>query len=309
MNLTFMDIPDDPADLAGWLERRLAGLDLAALVAELAAVHGGAGAAPSLDELLGGHRDAVLRGGLGALPRDRLGQLLRHPACLPELQELVLTAGGPHWDLLTRETAELSEVARRGERRLSAFLGGPAVQASEERRAVRPTAPWYRRPWVVSLATAAAVLVVVYSVPVLRPPAPPPGTGAVAVVPTPAAPEGWGWGRTGAIVQEGGPAAYLNKLADAAGEWFNKRPEESAALAKRVGEMRQGCSALIFAAHQPLSDEDRRWLVGRCRGWAAQLDRQQEALEAGRPIAVVRAEADATVRQIVEVLKTRAEGL
>ena len=54
MNLIALEIPEDPALLPGWLEEHLVSTDLAALVAELEAVHGqhGGEPVPSLDEAL-----------------------------------------------------------------------------------------------------------------------------------------------------------------------------------------------------------------------------------------------------------------
>ena len=69
-------------------------------------------------------------------------------------------------------------------------------------------------------------------------------------------------------------------LPSAASDWFKKRPEEPAAVAKRITEFRQGCSMLILAKHAPLSPEDRQWLVERCRLWARKLDDHLVALEA-----------------------------
>ena len=62
MKVIALEIPDDPAALPGWLERRMVGLDLAALAAELEAIHGPEppGTLESLDALLGDRRDAVL---------------------------------------------------------------------------------------------------------------------------------------------------------------------------------------------------------------------------------------------------------
>jgi hypothetical protein len=308
MKLLLMDIPEDPTALAGWLERQLMGPDLRALVAELAAVHGSAGdVAPG--DLLGEHRETVLVRGLGTLPAEVLRQLLRQPGELLHLQEQILTEGWPYWLRLAGQSEELAGLARRGERRLEEIWGEPAPAVLPLRR---PGVAWYRRPWFASLATAAAVLIVVYFWP--RPPGPvpppiPPDGGQVVVNPPTGAPAGWGWDRPGALPQDAKPADYLNRLADAAEEWSKQRSDDAAGLAKRIGEMRQGCSTLIFAEHKPLSDEDRRWLVRFCKRWASELDKERAALEAGQPVAQVRAEADATVRQIVEVLRTRAESL
>jgi hypothetical protein len=99
MNALVLDMPDDPTEQAPWLDRKLVGPDLAALVAELDAVHGRAQPAPqpppALDTLLGGNRRAVLQRGLSVLPRPALGMLLRHPRLLLELQEAILLQGAP----------------------------------------------------------------------------------------------------------------------------------------------------------------------------------------------------------------------
>jgi hypothetical protein len=305
MNLILMDIPDDPAALAGWLERRLVGPDLAALVAELSAVHGSAGS-PGPAGLLDEYREAILARGLGALPAAAVGQLLRRPAALLDLQELVLAEGGPYWQRLAAQSAAFAESADRGRRRLEAILDADGPAGVAELR--RPAVPWYRRPWVVSLATAAAVLLVVYLVRRSSEPLPH-EREQVEVKPPPAAPPVWGWEKPGALREDGPAPAYLRRLADAAEEWSDKRPDDAAALARRIGELRQGCSLLIFAEHKPLAAVDRDWLVRRCRRWAEQLDRQQAALEAGQPVAQVQAEADEIVKQIVKVLRTRAVSL
>src|SRR4051794_29689530 len=103
MNLSIATIPDDPADLAGWLERRLVGLDLGALVTELSAIHRPAPPARStLREVLDGRLDQVRASGLGCLTRDQLRLLLTRPGLLLELQEEVLSAGAPYWDQIAR---------------------------------------------------------------------------------------------------------------------------------------------------------------------------------------------------------------
>jgi hypothetical protein len=97
MKLISLEIPDEAAKLAGWLESQLVGLNLTALVAELEAVHGfGQGLAEpplSLETILGNQRDAVVAQGLGSLSQERLGQLLRHPRLLLDLQELIVSSG------------------------------------------------------------------------------------------------------------------------------------------------------------------------------------------------------------------------
>src|SRR5262249_28459122 len=74
-----------------------------------------------------------------------------------------------------------------------------------------------------------------------------------------------------------------------------------------IAEFRKGCSALIFAPHRPLSPDDRKWLVERCRAWAEKVDKHLTALEAGGEPIRVRAEMDATVKTLIEKLRERAQ--
>jgi len=105
------------------------------------------------------------------------------------------------------------------------------------------------------------------------------------------------------------PGVYLDRLADAAGEWFKKRPDDPNALARRIGEFRQGCSVLILSPHKPLAAQDRAWLVEKCRAWAAKLDAHLAALEGGASAAQVRDEADATINKLIAALRERAQAL
>ena len=79
MKLVALEIPDDPALLLGWLEGHLVNRDLAALVAELEAVHGEQPDNFSLTDVLRDRRDAVLSRGLASLPAEGLKSLLRNP--------------------------------------------------------------------------------------------------------------------------------------------------------------------------------------------------------------------------------------
>jgi hypothetical protein len=275
MKTVVLTIPDDPAQAAAWLERQLVGLELRRLVAELAAVHGGPRpGGTTLPVLLKDHVRGVCEGGLARLPRDVLQQLLTQPALLLELQDLVLTRGGDYWDGVARSSEAVRERVEKGRELLTAGRGAsrPAKQSSAP-SVIR--VPWHRRPWVVSLTTAAAVLLVVaggyQAYQAWNPP---------SSVPTPA--PGWGWSRPDALPQGLDRSAYLGRLADAAEEWFNKRPEDAPGVARRIGEFRQGCSVLLLAEHPSLPPEDRAWLLERCRTWAAKLDQHLIVLEAVR---------------------------
>jgi hypothetical protein len=297
MKLHALDIPDDPARVPRWLERHLVGLDLAELVAELEAVHGPTAASPMLGEVLGSRREAVLASGLSALPPHAIGQLLRRPRLLLELQEMVLASGGGYWNRVGPPSDELASRVERGRRSLPALLSGASPGAAPAGPILTPARPvaWYRHPAFVSLATAASVLALVVVHERTRP-----------VAPITSASVGWGWSRPGALPQDQPPASYLDHLADAAEDWFQTRPDDPLALARRIAEFRQGCSVLILAPHRPLSPADRAWLIEKCRAWAAKLDANLAAVEAGEDPLRVRDEADATIQGLIGALRERA---
>lgn len=294
MKLHAMTVPDDPTQLAGWLEQQLLGPDLGALVAELTAVHGTA-AGPGLEEVLGSSAPPLKESGLAGLPAEKLRLLLAHPRLLLELQEWLLATESPYWEQVVAAVAPLEAAMERG-RRLAMFRQAPPAPPRLHRPEELPRGrAWYRQSWFASLATAAAVLLAVLGYQRFSPKS--------GVIPVETA---WGWNKPGALSQEGPSDAYLNRLADGAAEWFNDKPEKPAELAKRIGELREGCSQLILAQHQPLSAADRLWLIDNCRRWGAQLDKERDALEAGADARQVREQTDTTVRELVDALRKRA---
>ncbi len=306
MKLIALEIPEDQAATTGWLERQLLGLDLAALVAELEAAHGPADQALSLERLLGERRDAILARGLEALPPDRLRQLLLRPRLLLDLQEMIVVSGGPFWQKLAASAAMGPEQRLALDRSWSAIvpaLTGEVNSATPERvGSAAPRRSVLKFPWrgLISLAAAAAILLGVFIV--VRGPG---GGGRQPQVGL-AARSGWGWNRPDALPQNLPAGAYLTHLADAAQEWFNKRPDDSLELSRRIAEFRQGCSVLILSPHRSLSAEDRIWLVEKCRAWAAKLDAHLAAVEAGQDSLKVRGEADETINKLIAALRERA---
>jgi hypothetical protein len=318
MRLIAFDIPDDAAELPGWLESHLVGLELSALVAELEAVHHWDASAPeppvSIETVLGKDRDAVLSSGLGALPRGRIRQLLRHPSLLLDLQELIVTSGHPYWqdrakDDLARELSAQAAIDRGwAQLKVSGMGGLPASSSSTRRASLAPlsapvNAPRVRPRWRMlaasGLAAAAAVVFAVAVWPWQAGVQRRPDAGDVAAA-------SWGWNRPGALPQDLAPRDYLNHLADTAHEWFNKRPQDPDALARRIAEFRKGCTVLIESPHRPLSAADREWLVGKCRDWSAKLDAHLADLQSGHDLREVHAQADETVNKLVTALRSRA---
>jgi hypothetical protein len=299
-----LDMPDDAAAIATWLDEQLVRGDLHEVVAELAAVHDPAGDTRPTHEptpadaaaWLGGLLPDVLTRGTVALPADRLSALLKTPWLLPALQELVFIDGGDYWHSLAstanplpRATADetLRRVAGAGAR-----VGGPT---SGQARPVLPTASAPRalssRLAIVLATLAAGLLVAVASWSFLRPGAVPGGA--------------WGWNRSD-VFAAAAPDAYLDRLAGAAGEWSGADLDSEAALAARLRDLLAGCDRLIAAPHASLDDADRDWLVERCRAWRETIAGHADALAASHDVAAVRAAANATVEKLSAALRTRA---
>jgi hypothetical protein len=313
VTLVAFTIPDDPAQLPGWLEARLVAPDFGRFVAELAAANPERGRAVPARQLLGDWYRKALADGFGGVPLGVLQQLLRHPKCLLELQEAVLTEGGAYWDEVANRAEELTPAVERGRSALEGILASESpTRANPERErrgeaptpsltvGVRPEKPRSYRTWALaSSALAACLLVAVGYLTLVKKQG---GTEVAAV--------NWGWAKPGGIPRETQkPAEYFNALAATSEEWFNKRPDDAAGVAKRINEFRTGCSQLIFAPHASLAPTDKDWLVEKCRVWAKKLDDHLTELERGADALNVRGDADDTIRKLQAALRERATQL
>ncbi|MFT5327263.1 MAG: hypothetical protein ACI8P0_005152 [Planctomycetaceae bacterium] len=63
---------------------------------------------------------------------------------------------------------------------------------------------------------------------------------------------------------------------------------------------------MIEAQHPQLVDEDRKWLVDKCKAWSGKLDDHLTALSAGDPVAKVSRAADETINKLILAMRTRA---
>lgn len=296
-----LDIPDDEAALAGWLDEQVAADDLHELIAELAAVHaanGPRGSTPqAAAEWLGESLPDVLSRGTAALPRPRLGELLRSPWLLAGLQELVFMEGGDYWNnLALRGTPapafSSADVLERAAKQTAPEGGArPRGPAAARPMAVPPSPRSQSRLPVAVAAVAAGLLVAVAGWSLLRPGLPEPV---------------WGWNRPDALTAAAGPDAYLEQLARAADEWSAAAPTTERQLAARLGDLLVGCDRLIAAPHKPLEPADRDWLVERCRAWREKIAGHVAALETSHDVAAVRRDADATVEKLVKAIRSRA---
>jgi hypothetical protein len=286
MPFTGLDIPDNNAELAGWLESQLVGLGLADVVAGWQAFRPVSERAPGLDEVLGDARPAVLVRGLSALAPAQLKTLLQHPRLLLPLQELVLVEGGAHWQEHAHTPEHLRVASQTWEHVQRSIAPAASIASSGGGIAAR------RSSWAKML-TAAAVLLVGFfgwwQLQVRQP-----------------APTGWGWDRPGALATNVSAADYLDQLAGGASDWFQQRPEDAAALRTRLVQFQHGCDTLLSAPHAPLAAADKDWLLERCRAWRGKIDEHIAALDGGSAVQEVRDAADATVNKLVAALRERA---
>lgn len=284
-----LDIPDTQRELVTWLESHLLGMQLGDLVSELQAVHGDHPNAPSLEQICGEKLTDVLQQGLGVLEVGRLREMLEHPQLLLSLQDEIVQRGGDYW--MRQPLRREEEISLASQWKLLQSVMSPAV--------VNPATAMTRRGWfgrsaISAILASAATLAVAF---LLR--------DRFAPVPTP----GWGWEKPGALAVNLPPAQYLNHLADAAQDWFKKRPENAPDLARRISQFRQGCTTLILAEHQTLAPADRDWLRERCRAWAIKLDGHLAAIEVGEDVATVRGAADETINKLIKAIRDRSQSV
>lgn len=287
MTLVIGNMPEEPDQLARWLDHQLVGHHLGELVAELSAVQETGPRTVALNDVLGSSLAEVLEHGLGVLPESTVQQLLRQPQLLLQLQERVFIEGGPYWRQLPR-SAELTE-------RSQAILQRALQQLRLDRR---PTLDRVRRipmevylRWGVSLAVAVVLVLVVQRVGLQW-------RGGAG----PSRPN-WGWAQ--GLPSANDSRTYLEALAQQAEQWYLERPMTPDSLVRRLGEFRQGCGALLIAPHPPLSPAQRADLWESCRKWSATIDELIVRAQQGEDVATVRQEADELVRKLTGALRGR----
>ena len=253
MTLLTMTIPDDPAELPRWLERRLMAPDFGRFVAELSAHFPAAPRAPSSPATCstGGCRWRLTTASARS-PPDVLTQLLRHPAVLAAFQERIVTDGGAYWDDVPDDlgrpvrgdssaaNGRSNGCSRRTPRRVR--RGDP--KAGPKAVAVRG-GETDRRAGVQALGDRQHRRRRVPGRGGRSPGGQPAGRAAV-----PKAQIAWGWAKPGGLAaDQSNPKDYLNKLAANAEEWSLHRPSDPSGVGTRIAEFRLGCTRLM---HSPL---------------------------------------------------------
>ena len=313
MTLLTMTIPDDPAELPRWLERRLMAPDFGRFVAELSAhFPATAGTAPPR-HLLDRWLPVALDEGLDPLPADVLSQLLRHPAELAAFQERIVTDGGAYWDDVpgtarTTCPGRLQRGKRSLERMLSADAprsNGKAIPKASGPKAVpseasKRTGRRGYKIWAIVSTGVAACLAVAVGLLAVRGPGEPP---------IPKAQIAWGWGKPGGLAADQSNPRGLPEQAGGQRRGVVAAPTERRGLGSAPASpnsasvARGSCTRRTARSARPT----RRGCWRHCRAWAKALDGHQQALDAGADPLAVRAEVDETVRAIAAALREKAK--
>jgi hypothetical protein len=287
MTLLLTTLPDERTELAKTLERYLISPELDHLVGELTSLHGETPSSVKLRKFLDDDLGNVLVLGLTSLPGKKLRQLLRYPALLIELHDLVLMEGGPYWDQLLEQEPSIQGVVQSAGARLQASLGLQKPPFAAPIRERRPR--FFARPIFVSLTTAAAVLAAVYFGNQYR-----------------ENQRAWGWNRPGLLTKATGPKDHFRILAEAGDEFTRHAQNSPEALDQDLREMKDGCLRLQAAKHPQLSERDRDWLKKECKGWGQELDQHLIDLRSGaKDWRIVRQEANGSVEKLVKALRDR----
>ena len=286
MKLVAFEIPDDPAEIARWLETVLCHGDLRGLVAQLGAVADNSYPPANLNDLVGEQRDSMLQQGLGSLSHSQIRMLLCNPSLLLQLQETVMLDGGPYWQAKFASSRD-STTVEATRRHLQQLRGV---------RPVQPSSPEPRqRTWSISMLTAIAASLLLVAFGIWR---------GIDREPVPLA-SGWGWGAANGIPKDANPQDYLLELAHGADAWFDRHPNDAVALEKRLAEFQAGCERLIAAPHSALSNADRSWLLYKCRGWRTELEAQRNSV-GKNPFDNSLGRADTLAKQVSKALRERA---
>ncbi len=318
MSIVILEITDSKEELGSWLDRKIVDLHLGQFVKELefiAADFNPPGYSPeSLEEILGSDREAVLDRGLISLSYDQCAAFLANPQMLLELQELVLIEGGNYWQELF-DQAEIPSASSAGQKKKKLVASSkPKVHVLQP---IVQSPKRSKMPWIISVAALGLLAIVAYQYQVHV------SHSANSIVENPndkksdANPENnspaptmlastWGWDNPEAFDNSLPPDDYLHELADAAGAWFNSRPDSTSDLKQRLAEFRHGCETLLTAKHTALSEDDREWLRTHCKKWAGEIDQMLADVDT-KEIGEVQKRADQTINQLIREIRLKAD--
>jgi hypothetical protein len=311
-------LPDERKEWAAWIEKQLMGTELVRVVEQLIVLGGNHPAVLSLEAWLGEDRNNVLEHGLQKdIAQSRIEDLVRNPALLLELQELVLLEGDNYWLQLPKSSAQ-QELENSIAQKVSTQLNLPsdisiplqslAKQVNhsldpvnrEVRPAIRPsesvvetnknrTNGW---TWAALAATAAAVMWMILN------PFSPPSNGqffAALELQTPAAT----------------PQQALQRMALRVDQDWKRGLTDPKALQRQLEVFRDSCDFLIDGPlvksldGLPTATQDD--IRQRCKKWQEKASELIAALASGNPVNDVQTGADEMIGKLINKLNEIAQ--
>lgn len=286
MNPVALDLPEDKSQWPAWFEHQLVGSELRLLVRELELLGGQTTPLPDgvtwEEHLRVEFSDAipsVLSRGLSSLSTADLQRLIRKPRLLLALQELVFTDGGEHWKNLSRSVGSAQSVQSLQDSFAQEVERQTVKLATNRERTGSTSSTLKTILYVASLA--ATILLAVYF---FRP-----------------ASHGRYFAREGLLTSAVNGNDFCRTLASAIREdWA---PDATDAVFRRqLQELKDSCDRLITAPLPQLDAQVASDLRTRCSKWQAALTDMLSGLDSGRPVVVVRREANELVGRLVKVL-------
>jgi hypothetical protein len=311
-----LDMPEAAEEQAAWLDRHLVSDDLAAIVDELSVIHDRPKEDVAAEEgraWLGPDREKVLSVGVAGLSRDRFRELLRRPALLIAIQEIVLLEGGSYWDRLVRECQQVPSFEMQ--------QGGKKAPAGS---VVGRIGEWQRRAiflGVVPVAVAATVGALILKENLHNERKGGANNGAItrgienggktASVTEPAV--SWGWSTSELIAAGTRPETVPSALADSLEEWFRVTAgteTDGKRLQLRVSELWAACDRVASMTWEGMSKDSQKAVhdvaVTLQAGLQATLkDLRQSADDPSESAkgAAAKQAADSAVREAIEQLR------
>jgi hypothetical protein len=295
-----LDIPENETELRPWLESLLVSRDFGDLVSQLAFLRQGVPAveSPAMSEE---NKEAIINSGLSVIGQDQYRHLLKNPELLIELNERIFEIGAEYWmSKLEPATAKEDQFFKSsaasilGTQSLSNSQNG-AGDLSRATKSAPSTTGVSRRQLFAIAASILAVLCGVYFV-----------QSAGSVNDTP-----WGWQSAQAMPEGGSAERYLESLSDSAEEWFDQKSGTPEQLATNLQSLSTGCQRLIDAPHQPLTAEQRAWLIEKCELWKEDIDQllaDAKVLDGEpRKMIIVKNAADDLVSKIALALTNKSK--
>lgn len=302
-----LDIPDDDAQLPGWIEQMLVSPEFGEIASQLQFLNQSASSqgssaivAPtkSLD-------DATLReiatDGLASRDLETCRQLLRHPQSLVDLNDLIFEHGSDYWMGKIPQPGEEGQASQaewlsQVRDQLFAGVAEPSVARSANAGSAVASSGPTRRMWLAIAASIAAVGLGVAFSPLFDAP---PQTA-------------WGWMQEDALPANVSADKYLAATSDSVLQWFDRSNDTADELSANLQHLAAGCQKLIDAPHEPLSEVDRAWMLERCLAWQPAIHSLADSAAALSPddqraITEIRNDADDLVSRIANALKKRAQ--